>query len=83
VGQEKKPESNLQAYDELKKRLLSEYKKLTTGKKTFDEQVREKYKNLKQRAVSGKKSSSQSSINAVPTQSGAPPGTYISSQQQQ
>ena len=29
--------SNLQAYDELKKRLLSEYKKLTSGKKSFDE----------------------------------------------
>jgi len=36
---------------------LSEYKKLTSGKKSFDEQVREKYKNLKQRAVSGKKAS--------------------------
>jgi hypothetical protein len=35
---------------------LTEYKKLTSGKKgTFDDQVREKYKNLKQRAVSGKK----------------------------
>ena len=34
----KKTESgNLQAYDELKKRLLSEYKKLTSGKKTFDD----------------------------------------------
>jgi hypothetical protein len=39
----------------LKKRLLTEYKKLTSGKKSFDDQVREKYKNLKQRAVSGKK----------------------------
>lgn len=45
----------MQAYEELKKRLLNEYKKLTTNKKTFDEQVREKYKSLKQRAVSGKK----------------------------
>lgn len=52
--------SNIQAYDELKKRLLSEYKKLTTGKKSFDEQVREKYKNLKQRAVSGKKTTTSS-----------------------
>jgi hypothetical protein len=50
--------SNLQAYDELKKRLLSEYKKLTSGKKSFDEQVREKYKNLKQRTVSGTKKQS-------------------------
>jgi hypothetical protein len=55
--QEKKgtPDQNMQAYEELKKRLLNEYKKLTTNKKTFDEQVREKYKSLKQRAVSGKK----------------------------
>jgi hypothetical protein len=29
--------NNIQAYDELKKRLLSEYKKLTSGKKTFDD----------------------------------------------
>jgi hypothetical protein len=42
----------------LKKRLLSEYKKLTSGKKTFDDQVREKYKSLKQRTVSGKKTQS-------------------------
>ena len=55
VGDKKSDPSNIQAYDELKKRLLSEYKKLTSGKKSFDEQVREKYQNLKQRAVSGKK----------------------------
>lgn len=55
----------MQAYDELKKRLLNEYKKLTTGKKTFDEQVREKYKNLKQRAVSGKKNQSAHSISGT------------------
>lgn len=47
IDQKKGEGSNLQAYDELKKRLLSEYKKLTSGKKTFDDQVREKYKNLK------------------------------------
>ena len=45
----------MQAYDELKRRLLNEYKKLTSNKKSFDDQVREKYKNLKQRTVSGKK----------------------------
>jgi len=39
--------SNAQAYDELKKRLLNEYKKLCTNKKSFDEQVRERYKSLK------------------------------------
>lgn len=38
VGENKKSDpSNIQAYDELKKRLLSEYKKLTSGKKSFDE----------------------------------------------
>lgn len=50
--------SNAQAYDELKKRLLNEYKKLCTNKKSFDEQVRERYKSLKQRSASGKKTSS-------------------------
>jgi hypothetical protein len=48
---------NIQAYDELKRRLLNEYKKLTSNKKSFDDQVRERYKSLKQRAASGKKSS--------------------------
>lgn len=73
VGKKQSGEpSNIQAYDELKKRLLSEYKKLTSGKKSFDEQVREKYKNLKQRAVSGtKKPSSQ--VPPQPTGGSAPP----------
>jgi molybdenum-dependent DNA-binding transcriptional regulator ModE len=43
------------SYEELKRRLLGEYKKLCTNKKSFDDQVREKYKNIKQRASSGKK----------------------------
>eukprot|EP00347_Sterkiella_histriomuscorum_P010654 403375442 len=51
---------NIQAYDELKRRLLNEYKKLTTNKKSFDDQVRERYKNMKQRAASGKKNPSAS-----------------------
>ena len=38
---------NGQAYDELKRRLLTEYKKLCSTKKTFDDQVRERYKNIK------------------------------------
>jgi hypothetical protein len=30
-------QTNAQAYDELKRRLLNEYKKLCTNKKSFDE----------------------------------------------
>lgn len=40
---------NSHAYDELKKRLLNEYKKLCTNKKSFDDQVRERYKSMKER----------------------------------
>lgn len=54
------PAQNGQAYDELKKRLLNEYKKLCTSKKNYDEQVRDRYKNLKQRSNSGKKSANTS-----------------------
>ena len=36
-GREKKEAQNMQAYEELKKRLLTEYKKLTTNKKSFDD----------------------------------------------
>ena len=56
-------QTSAQAYDELKKRLLSEYKKMSNNKKGFDEQVREKYKNIKQRAVSGKKPANSHQMN--------------------
>lgn len=58
----------MQAYDELKRRLLNEYKKLTSSKKSFDDQVRERYKSMKQRGVSGKKTA-QSSATAATTSS--------------
>ena len=35
--------SNNVAYDDLKKRLLNEYKKLCSSKKNFDDQVRDRY----------------------------------------
>lgn len=63
---------NAQAYDELKRRLLNEYKKLCSNKKSFDEQVRERYKNIKERSTSGKKSSNQhnsSSLSKKPNSS--------------
>ena len=56
-GQIPSKSGNPSAYDELKRRLLNEYKKLCQNKKSFDEQVRERYKNIKQRAASGKKPS--------------------------
>jgi hypothetical protein len=55
-------------YEELKRRLLSEYKKLCTNKKSFDDQVREKYKNIKQRASSGKKTSGPPASNPTSSQ---------------
>ena len=60
-------QSSAQAYDELKKRLLNEYKKMANSKKSFDDSVREKYKNLKQRTASGKKSASQHQMNSSVT----------------
>jgi len=58
---------NSHAYDELKRRLLNEYKKLCTNKKSFDDQVRERYKSMKDRQGSQgtKKSQNTSQIEKI------------------
>ena len=55
---------------------------MANTKKSFDDQVREKYKNLKQRAVSGKKSTNTSQLNnssgGAASGSTLPPGSNSS-----